>query len=105
MRRQKVHSGLMVWRSDVNTTLKMNGVAAMEVEGLRQMGGRALKQFYAVQMLQQGVGGMGLPQQQQQRVSQSLSSSASNTQSQSNSLPASQSGTQPPPRPLRRMRG
>ena len=104
LRRHKIHSGLMAWRSDTNTTLKLNGVAAMEVEGLRQMGGRALQKFYTVQSLgQQGVGGVSGGQ----RVSQSSSGSASNSQSQSqpSPLPSSQSGTQPPLRPLRRMRG
>ena len=105
LRRQKVHSGLMLWRTDTNTTLKLNNVAAMEVEALRHMAGRALKQFHSLQTLQQGVVNVGASQLQQQRVSQPSTSSQSSSLSQSNRLQSSQPGTQPPLRPLRRMRG
>ena len=110
LRRQKIHSGLMVWRTDTNTTLKLNHVAAMEVEGLRHMGGRVLKQFHSLQTLQQqGVAGIGSTssqsqQWQEQRGLQSSLDSQSSSLSQSNPLQSSQSGTQAPLRPLRRMR-
>ena len=105
LRRQKIHSGLMAWRTDTNTTLKLNHVAAMEVEGLRHMGGRALKQFHSLQTLQQqGVVGLGASSQQQRSVSQPSAGSQSSSLSQSNAFQSSQSGTQPPLRPLRRMR-
>ena len=105
LRRQKVHSGLMAWRTDTNTTLKLNHVAAMEVEGLRHMGGRALKQFYALQTLQQGALGGGASQSQQQRVSQQATGSQSSPPlSQLNASQGNQSGNQAPLQPLRRMR-
>ena len=49
LRRQKIDSGLLGWSSAQPTTVRLNGVAAMEVESIREMAGCVLKQFYSMQ--------------------------------------------------------
>lgn len=48
-RRKKIHDGLMNFSAQAPTTIKLNNVAAMEIESIREMSTAVLRQFWLMQ--------------------------------------------------------